>query len=108
MADAVGLEQLDDPGDLIDRARLAGVDGEPEPVLARPAEEPPVVGDPERRRLGAGDVDADDAPVAPGDRLLDDDLVELVRERPVEAEDQPGLDRVLEASPCPCRERPPR
>ena len=30
------------------------------------------------------------------DRLLDDDLVELERERAVEAEDQPGLDRVFE------------
>ena len=37
--------------------------------------------------------------VAPADRLLDDDLVELERERPVEAEDEPGLDRVLEGRP---------
>ena len=34
--------------------------------------------------------------VAVGDGLLDDDLVELVREGPVEAEDQAGRDRVLE------------
>ena len=84
----VGLEQLDDPGDLVDRARLAGVDGEAQPVLARAPEEPPVVGDPEGRRFGAGDVDADHAAVAPADRLLDDDLVELERERAVEAEDR--------------------
>ena len=70
MADPVGLEQLDDPGDLVDRAGLAGVDGQAEAVLAGPPEEPPVVGDAEGRRFGAGDVDADDAPVAPGDRLL--------------------------------------
>ena len=88
MADPVGLEQLDDPGDLVDRAGLAGVDREPEAVLAGPPEQPPVVGDAEGRRLRAGDVDADDAAIAPGDRLLRDDLVELVRERPVEAEDQ--------------------
>ena len=70
MADPVGLEQLDDPGDLLDRAGFAGVDGEPQAELAGPPEEPPVVGDPERGRLRPGDVDADDAPVAPGDRLL--------------------------------------
>ena len=88
MADAVGLEQLDDPGDLLDRAGFAGMDREPEAVLAGPAEEAPVVGDPEGRRLGAGDVDADDAAIPPRDRLLGDDLVELERERAVEAEDQ--------------------
>ncbi len=87
MPDAVRLEQLDDPGDLLDRARLTGVDRQAEPELARPAEEPSVVGDAEGRRFGAGDVDPDDAAVAPGDRLLDDDLVELERERAVEAED---------------------
>ena len=65
MADAVGLEQLDDPGDLLDRAGLAGVDRDPEAVLAGAPEEAPVVGDAEGRRLGAGDVDADDAAVAP-------------------------------------------
>ena len=96
MADPVGLEQLDDPGHLVDRAGLAGMDGEPEAELARPAEEPAVVGDAERRRFGAGDVDADDAAIAPLDRLLGDDLVELERERAVEAEDEPRLDRVLE------------
>ena len=108
VADPVRLQQLDDPGDLVDRAGLPGVDGDPEAVLAGTAEQPPVVGHPERGRLGAGDVDPDDAPVAPGDRLLGDDLVELERERPVQAEDQPGLDRVLEASPGPCRGRRPR
>ena len=108
VADAVGLEQLDDPRDLLDRAGLAGVDGEPEAELAGPAEQPPVVGDAERRRLRAGDVDADDAAVPPGDRLLGDDLVELERERAVEAEDEARLDRVLEASPGPCPGRPPR
>ena len=96
MADPVGLEQLDDPGDLLDRAGFAGVDRQPETELARPPEEASVVGDAEGRRFGAGDVDADDAAVAPADRLLDDDLVELVRERAVEAEDEPGLDRVFE------------
>ena len=88
MADPVGLEQLDDPRDLLDRAGLAGVDGEAETELARPAEEAPVVGHAEGRGFGAGDVDPDDAPIAPGDGLLDDDLVELERERPVEAEDE--------------------
>ena len=70
VADPVRLEQLDDPGDLLDRPGLAGVDRQPEAELAGPAEEAPVVGDAEGRRLGAGDVDADDAPVAPRDRLL--------------------------------------
>ena len=65
MADAVGLELLDDAGDLVDRAGFAGVDGDAQAVLAGAAEQPPVVGDPEGRRFGTGDVDADDAPVAP-------------------------------------------
>ena len=72
------------------------MDRQAEPELARPPEEPPVVGHPEGRRFGAGDVDPDDAPIAPADRLLDDDLVELEREGAVEAEDEPGLDRVFE------------
>ena len=93
----VRLQQLDDASHLLDRSGLAGVDGQAEPELARPAEEPAVVGHPEGRRFGAGDVDPDDPPIAPGDRLLDEDLVELVRERAVEAEDQARLDRVLEA-----------
>ena len=88
MADAVGLELVDDAGDLVDRAGLAGVDGDPEAVLACAPEQPPIVGDAEGGRLGARDVDPDHAPVAPRDRLLDDDLVEVVRERAVEAEDQ--------------------
>ena len=108
MADAVGLEQLDDPGDLLDRPGFARVDRQAEPELARPPEEPSVVGDAEGRRFGAGDVDPDDAAVAPADRLLDDDLVELERERAVEAEDEAGLDRVFEARPCPCRGPRPR
>ena len=108
MADPVGLEQLDDPGHLVDRAGLAGVDGEPQAELARPAEEPAVVGDAEGRRFGAGDVDADHAAVAPLDRLLGDDLVELERERAVEAEDEPGLDRVLERRLVHARAAPPR
>ena len=99
MADPVGLEQLDHPGDLVDRPGLTGVDRQPEPELARPTEEALVVGDPERGRFGTGDVDPDHAPVAPMDGLLDDDLVELVREGPVEAEQQPGLDRVLQGRP---------
>ena len=108
MADAVGLEQLDDPGDLLDRARFAGVDGQAQAVLAGPPEEPPIVGDPEGRRFGPGDVDADDAPIAPADRLLGDDLVELEREGPVEAEDEARLDRVLEAGLVHARARPRR
>ena len=68
----------------------------PRPYWRDLAEDPAVVGHPERRALGAGDVDADDAPVPPRDRLLGDDLVELVRERAVEAEDEAGLDGVLE------------
>ena len=65
MPDPVGLEQLDDPGDLVDRAGFAGVDREPEAELARAPEEAAVVGDAEGRRLRAGDVDADDAAIAP-------------------------------------------
>ena len=75
------------------------MDGQAEPVLAGPPEDAPIVGDPEGRRLGPGDVDADDAPVAPADRLLHDDLVQLVREGAVEAEDQARLDRILERRP---------
>ena len=96
MPDAVRLELFDDPGDLVGRAGLAGVDRQPEAELAGPAEEAPVVGDPEGGRLGAGDIDADDASIAPGDGLLRDDLVELERERAVQAEQQAGLDRVLQ------------
>ena len=96
VADPVGLEQLDDPRDLLDRPGLAGMDRDPEPELSRAAQQASVVGDPERRGLGARDVDADDAAVAPQDRLLHDDLVELVREGAVEAEDQARFHRVLE------------
>jgi hypothetical protein len=46
--------------------------------------------------LGPGDVDADDAAVVPGDRLLGDDLVKPEREVSVQAEDEAGLDRVFE------------
>ena len=104
MTDPVGLEQLDDPGHLVDRPGLARVDGDPEAVLARPPEEALVIGDPERGGFGAGDVDTDDAPVTPADRLLHDDLVELVRKGPVEAEDEPGLDGVFQRRPV----HPPR
>ena len=78
---------------------FAGVHRDPEPVLPSAAEEPPVVGDPEGCRLGSGDVDPDHATIAPQDRLLHDDLVELVRECPVQAEDQAGSHRVLEGRP---------
>ena len=108
MADPVGLEQLDDPGDLVDRSGFAGVDREPEAELAGPPEQPAVVGDAEGRGLGTGDVDADHAAIAPGDRLLHDDLVELERERAVEAEDQPGLDRVFQCRLVHARARPRR
>ena len=43
------LEQLDDTSHLVDRARLAGVDGDPEAVLADAAEQSSVVGDAEGR-----------------------------------------------------------
>ncbi len=75
---------------------FAGVDRDAEAVLPRPPEESAIVGDAEGRCLRARDVDTDDAAVPPADRLLGDDLVELERERSVEAEDEPGLDRVLE------------
>ena len=84
------------------------MDRDPEPELAGAAHQPAVVGDAEGRGLGPGDVDADDAAIPPRDRLLRDDLVELVRERAIEAEDQARLDRVLEASPGPCPAPPPR
>src|SRR5438093_2834278 len=50
----------------------------------------------EIRILAAGDVAADYAAMAVRDRLLDDDRVQRLAERPVKAEDEPGLDRVLE------------
>ena len=53
VADAVGLEQLDDARDLLDRPGLAGVDRDPEAELAGAAQQAPVVGDPEGRGLGA-------------------------------------------------------
>ena len=99
MADPVRLELLDDLGDLLDGPRLAGVDGDPQVVPAHPLEEVPILLDPEAGRLRARDVDPDDPPVAPADRLLRDDLVELVGEGTVQAEDQPRPDRVLEDRP---------
>ena len=99
MADPIRLEFLQHGGDLFDRARLAAVDGNPEAELAGTGEEVAVVGRPEVGRLRAGDVDTDDASVAPGDRFLDDDFVQPKREVAVQAEDQAGLDRVLEHGP---------
>src|SRR6185437_5979421 len=80
--DPIGLEELDDAGHFIDWPGLARMDRQPETELARAAEELAVVGDAEGRRFRSGDVDPDDAAVPPGDRLLDDDLVQLERERP--------------------------
>ena len=48
MADPVGLERLDDPGDLVDRAGLASVDGQAQTELAGSAKEAAIVGDAER------------------------------------------------------------
>ena len=91
-----GSRSCDDPRDLLHWTGLAGVDGDPHAVLASPSEQAAVVGHPERRGLRAGDVDADHTPVTPRDGLLHDDLVELVRERAIEAEQEPGLHRVLQ------------
>ena len=96
MTDAIGLQQLDHPSDLVDGAGFAGVDGQAEAVLAGPPKEPAIVGNTERGRLGPGDVDPDDAPIPPGDRLLHDDLVQLVGKGPIQAKDQARLDRVLQ------------
>ena len=97
MADPVRLEELHDPPDLLDRTRLTGVHRETQTELARATEQASVVRYPEGRRLGPGDIDADHAAVPPSDRLLGDDLVQLVREGTVEAEDQARLDRVFES-----------
>src|SRR3954454_9409777 len=72
------------------------MDGETETELAGSPEQPSVVRHPERRSLRPGDIDTDDAAIPPRDRLLGDDLVQLVREGAVEAEDQARLDRVFE------------
>src|SRR6185503_607854 len=63
VTDPVRLEQLDDPGDLIDGPRFARVDGDAQPVLACPTKEAAVIGDTEGRRLRAGDIDADYASI---------------------------------------------
>src|SRR4051794_11482232 len=72
------------------------MDGETETELAGSPEQPSVVGYAERRSLRPGDIDADDAAIPPRDRLLGDDLVQLVREGAVEAEDQAWLHGVFE------------
>ena len=87
MPDAIRLELFEHHGDLLDRARLASVHGDPEAEPAGALEEVAVVGGAEAGRLGAGDVDPDDAAIAPRDGLLGDDLVQPEREVAVEAED---------------------
>jgi hypothetical protein len=49
MADAIGLEQLDDARDLVDRTGLAGMHGDAEPELADAAEQAAIIGDAEGR-----------------------------------------------------------
>jgi len=78
VADARRLELFDDLRNLLDRAGLAGVNGDAESALASPVEESAVVGRPEVGRLGPGNVDADDASATVGDCLLGNDLVERV------------------------------
>src|SRR5207253_5724944 len=63
--DAIRLEELDDAGDLFGRARLAGMDRQAEAELPRSTEQVAVIGDTEGRGLRAGDVDPDDAAIAP-------------------------------------------
>src|ERR1041385_3574348 len=96
MPDSIRLQELDDPGHLLGGSRLAGVKGQAQPELPRAAVEALVVGDAEGRRFGPGHVDPDHAAVPPGDRLLGNDLVELVWEGAVEAEDQARLDGIFE------------
>ena len=99
MPNPIRLEQLDHPGDLLGRSGLAGMDGQAEPELASPPEDPLVVSDAEGARLRAGDIDADHPAIPPGDRLLDENLVQLVGKGPVEAEDEARFDRVLQSGP---------
>ena len=82
MADPVGLERLDDLGDLRDAelaALLADVDRHAEPAALREAD---VLADlgvvvPCAVRPRPGDVDTDDAPRGVAQRLLDDHEVLL-------------------------------
>src|ERR671919_2866985 len=102
VADALGAEVLDDLADLLDpvpAALLADVDRHAQAGAAGLLDERRELAVGEASAVGprAGDVDADDAPVGVADRLLDDDPVLLVRERPVHHQDEAGAHlRVLE------------
>src|SRR4051794_9214781 len=97
VADAVGAEGLDDLADLLDSvgaALLADVDRHAEAGRARVLDErgEVAVGISAAVRPRARDVDAHDPARLVANRLLDDPLVLLVRERPVHHQDQAGAD----------------
>src|SRR5437773_5726225 len=69
-----------------------------EPRLTRLLEQGGVVPIVKVRILATGDVDADHPAMAIRDRLLEDDRVQRLVESPVQAKDEPGLDRVFEES----------
>src|SRR6266566_430441 len=96
VADAVGIEMLQHFVNALPVVVFPGVDGEAEPGLACLLEQRRVIAVVEIGILAAGDVDADNATMAVRDRLLDDDRVQRLPEGPVQAEDEPGLYRVLE------------
>ena len=103
MADPVGAQHLEHLADLLAAevaALLADVDRDAESCAARLLDHRlhAAVVVPRVARARAGDVDADDAARRPADRLLDDDLVLPLRERPVHHQDQSRAHlRVLEA-----------
>src|SRR5205814_2381691 len=91
--------RLEVPHDLVDGTPvlvLTGVDRDAEAGFAGLLEQGGVVGVMEVQVLRAGDIDRQDAALSVLDRLLDDDLVQAQVERAIEAEDEPGLDRILE------------
>src|SRR5207247_9622539 len=96
VTDAIRLEVLQHFVDTFPILIFAGVHGDAKPRFTRFLEEGGVIAVAEVRILAPGDVDANDAAVAVRDRLLEDDRVERLVERPVEAEDEPRLHRIFE------------
>ena len=92
------LQLLDDLGDLFHWPRFAGMDRCAQPLPTDPGEQALVIGGLEVGRFGACDIDTDDATSPVGDCFLGNDLVQLIRKGPVQAEDQARIDRVLEDS----------
>src|SRR5688572_29745866 len=94
--DALGLEMLQHLVDRVPVLILTSVHGQAQARAARLLEERRVVAVLEVGVRRAGDVDPDDATAPVRNGLLDDDLVERVREGAIEAEEESRLHRILE------------